>query len=60
MRVSLGPGYVLQYLVQGLYHPAKRVRYVYWRLYNMLYTGSQDAIVGYFPDLNDDENNKFS
>ena len=26
MRVSLGPGIVLLYLLQGLYHPARRVQ----------------------------------
>ena len=28
-------------LLQGLFHPARKVREVYWKIYNMLYIGSQ-------------------
>lgn len=27
--------------LQGLFHPARKVREVYWKIYNMLYIGSQ-------------------
>ncbi|KAM3127536.1 Splicing factor 3B subunit 1 [Paramecium bursaria] len=54
MRVSLGPGNVLLYTLQGLYHPARRVRLIYWRIYNMLYVGSQDALVAFYPKLLDE------
>ena len=30
MRVSLGPGTVLLYVLQGLSHPARRVNYYYF------------------------------
>ncbi|KAH8738793.1 splicing factor 3B subunit1-like HEAT repeat containing protein [Cryptosporidium ryanae] len=50
-RVSLGPGTILHYLLQGLFHPAKKVRSVYWRIYNNLYISSQDALVPFFPVL---------
>ncbi|KAH0484345.1 MAG: uncharacterized protein KVP18_001869 [Porospora cf. gigantea A] len=50
-RVALGPGVMLQYLLQGLFHPARRVREVYWRLYNNVYIGHQDSLVPYFPQL---------
>jgi len=53
-RVSLGPAVVLQYLMQGLFHPARKVREVYWRLYNNVYMGHQDALVPYYPELEDD------
>jgi|Transcript_93786 splicing factor 3B subunit 1 len=53
-RVSLGPTKVLQYLLQGLWHPARRVRNVYWRLYNNLYIGSQDGLIPSYPKLEDD------
>mmetsp|Transcript_20149 Transcript_20149/g.60219 ORF Transcript_20149/g.60219 Transcript_20149/m.60219 type:complete len:1222 (-) Transcript_20149:178-3843(-) len=53
-RVALGPTKVLQYLLQGLWHPARRVRGVYWRLYNNLYIGSQDALIPSYPKLEDD------
>lgn len=41
MRVSLGSHKVLQYTLQGLFHPARKVREVYWKIYNSLYIGSQ-------------------
>ncbi|KAJ7576999.1 armadillo-type protein [Mycena floridula] len=51
MRVALGPGILLSYLLQGLFHPARKVREVYWRLYNGLYLGNSDALVPFYPDL---------
>lgn len=71
MRVSLGPGILLSYVLQGLFHPARKVRevcvglsplrgdpltnvgfvQVYWRVYNSLYLGAEDALVPFYPDL---------
>eukprot|EP00451_Oxyrrhis_marina_P013514 CAMPEP_0204329830 /NCGR_PEP_ID=MMETSP0469-20131031/14452_1 /ASSEMBLY_ACC=CAM_ASM_000384 /TAXON_ID=2969 /ORGANISM="Oxyrrhis marina" /LENGTH=1189 /DNA_ID=CAMNT_0051312511 /DNA_START=29 /DNA_END=3598 /DNA_ORIENTATION=+ len=54
-RVSLGPTKVLQYVLQGLWHPARRVREVYWKVYNSLYIGAQDSLVPSYPKLEDDD-----
>lgn len=51
MRVTLGPGVLLSYILQGLFHPARKVREVYWRVYNSLYLGAADALVPFYPDL---------
>lgn len=51
MRVTLGPGILLSYTLQGLFHPARKVREVYWRVYNALYLGASDALVPFYPDL---------
>ncbi|KAJ7583237.1 armadillo-type protein [Mycena floridula] len=53
MRVTLGPGVLLSYVLQGLFHPARKVREVYWRIYNALYLGASDALVPFYPDLTD-------
>ncbi len=45
---------------QGLFHPARKVREVYWRLYNSLYIGSQDALVAAYPRLEDDGINTYA
>jgi splicing factor 3B subunit 1 len=37
--------------LQGLFHPARKVREQYWRLYDNLYLGAQDALVPFYPDL---------
>ena len=44
MRVSLGCPKVLQYTLQGLFHPARKVREVYWKIYNSLYIGCQVSV----------------
>lgn len=53
-RVALGPHVVLQYVLQGLFHPARRVREVYWKIYNSLYMYAQDALTPAYPMLDDD------
>ena len=53
MRVTLGPGVLLSYTLQGLFHPARKVREVYWRIYNSLYLGASDALVPFYPDLSE-------
>ena len=44
---------------QGLWHPARKVRQVYWKIYNNLYIGAQDALVSCYPRLEDDGHNTF-
>jgi len=58
-RLALGPGVIMAYTVQGLFHPARRVRDVYWRIYNSLYIGAQDALVAFYPDLYDEEDKTY-
>jgi len=53
MRVCLGPNVVLNYLLQGLFHPARKVREVYWKHYNNLYIGAQAALVSGYPRIED-------
>ena len=59
LRVALGPTTMLQYTLQGLFHPARKVRSVYWKVYNTLLLGSQDAMVASYPRVEDDATNTF-
>ena len=59
-RVALGPTIILQYTLQGLFHPSRRVREVYWKVYNSLYIGSQEGILPALPQLPDDGRNTFT
>jgi len=60
LRVSLGPMKILQYSLQGLFHPARKVRDVYWKIYNTLYIGGQDALVAGYPKVpNDPPKNQY-
>ncbi|PXF48997.1 Splicing factor 3B subunit 1 [Gracilariopsis chorda] len=49
--VALGPGPILMYLLQGLFHPARKVRDVYWRIYNGIYIYAQEGLVPSYPSL---------
>ena len=59
LRVALGPSLMLKFLLPGLYHPARKVRTAYWKVYNSVYMGAQDALVPAFPRIPDDERNKY-
>ena len=50
-RLSLGCNIVLQYTLQGLFHPSRRVRDVYWKIYNAMYISSASAMVAAYPEL---------
>lgn len=54
IRMAVGPGLVMNYVWAGLFHPARRVRTPYWRLYNDAYVQAADAMVPYYPNLTDD------
>eukprot|EP01061_Rhynchopus_euleeides_P022157 TRINITY_DN3607_c0_g3_i1.p1 TRINITY_DN3607_c0_g3~~TRINITY_DN3607_c0_g3_i1.p1 ORF type:complete len:1163 (+),score=427.92 TRINITY_DN3607_c0_g3_i1:505-3489(+) len=58
-RVCLGPVVIHQYLLSGLFHPARKVREMYWKLYNHNYIAAQDALVPAFPRIPDDASNKY-
>ncbi|KAJ9625813.1 U2 snRNP component prp10 [Taxawa tesnikishii (nom. ined.)] len=55
VRVAVGTGVVMNYVWAGLFHPARKVRTPYWRLYNDAYVQSADAMVPYYPNLEDDQ-----
>jgi splicing factor 3B subunit 1 len=57
--VALGPGKVLQYALQGLFHPARKVRDVHWKIYNSLYIYGQDALTACYPRIEDDGINTY-
>jgi splicing factor 3B subunit 1 len=59
LRVALGPNKILQYVLQGLFHPARKVRDVYWKIYNSLYIGGQDALVAGYPRILNDPKNQY-
>ena len=56
LRIGLGVNVIMKYLLQGLFHPARRVREPYWKVYNLLYVGAQDDMCMCFPTLPDDNN----
>jgi len=49
LRVGLGAHRVLQYTLQGLYHPSRQVREVFWQIYNNLYLCAADELTPYYP-----------
>ncbi|KAL2757436.1 hypothetical protein ACRALDRAFT_2025227 [Sodiomyces alcalophilus JCM 7366] len=55
IRVAVGPGIVMNYVWAGLFHPARKVRQPYWRLYNDAYVHCADAMVPYYPNLEEEK-----
>ena len=43
-----------------MFHPARKVRDVYWKIYNSLYIGSQDAMVAFYPRIPNDAKNTYA
>lgn len=58
-RVALGPAIILQYLLQGLFHPSRKVREIYWRIYNNVYIGHQDSLVPIYPPFDKMKDSNF-
>ena len=54
IRMAVGTGIVMNYVWAGLFHPARKVRQPYWRLYNDAYVQSADAMVPYYPNLDEE------
>lgn len=54
VRMAVGTGVVLNYVWAGLFHPARKVRTPYWRLYNDAYVQGADAMVPYYPKLEEE------
>lgn len=51
LRLAVGPAVLLQYLLQGMFHPASKVRQTYWKIYNNIYVSSVDALVPAYPRM---------
>ncbi|KAL7483984.1 hypothetical protein ACHAW6_009624 [Cyclotella cf. meneghiniana] len=60
LMVALGPNVILQYTIQGLYHPARKVREIYWKIYNLLYILAVDSMVLGFPMIEDEKENTYA
>lgn len=54
IRMAVGTGIVMNYVWAGLFHPARKVRTPYWRLYNDAYVQGADAMIPYYPDMEGD------
>jgi splicing factor 3B subunit 1 len=59
LMVGLGPNVLMSYLYQGLYHPARRVRESYWKVYNLCYVYASHSMVAGYPAVENDANNNY-
>lgn len=58
LRLAVGIGLFSNYLWSGLFHPARKVRSPYWKMFNQALIYSSDSLVPYYPrfeDLNSGE-----
>jgi splicing factor 3B subunit 1 len=60
LMVALGPNVIFQYTLQGLFHPARKVRDVFWRVFNTLYIYNADALVACYPVIEDEGENRYA
>lgn len=51
LRVVIGVGLFSTYIWAGLFHPAKKVRIPYWKMFNSLYVHCGDSIVPCYPRI---------
>ncbi len=54
IRMAVGTGLVMNYVWAGLFHPARKVRQPYWRLYNDAYVQGADGMVPYYPNMDEE------
>ncbi len=54
ISLAIGPARVLNFVLPGLFHPARKVRMVYWKIYNHLYFNFQDKMVACYPPIPDE------
>ncbi|CAI5759349.1 unnamed protein product [Candida verbasci] len=62
LRVVLGAGIFTNYVWAGLFHPARKVRTPYWKVFNSAYVQNCDALVPYYPrfeKLPDEKENEY-
>lgn len=55
IRKCVGWGVLGGYIWAGLWHPARKVRAPYWRVYSEGYVGGQGELVPYWPGLGEGE-----
>lgn len=55
VRNAVGTPLVMNYVWAGLFHPARKVRTPYWRIYNDAYVQSADAMVPAYPEFEDED-----
>ncbi|KAL1609161.1 U2 snRNP component prp10 [Nothophoma quercina] len=54
IRNAVGTPLVMNYVWAGLFHPARKVRQPYWRIYNDAYVQSADAMVPAYPTFEEE------
>ncbi|KAL8822675.1 MAG: hypothetical protein Q9191_006593 [Dirinaria sp. TL-2023a] len=58
VRMAVGTGMVMNYVWAGLFHPARKVRTPYFRLYNDAYVQGADAMIPYYPNMDEERLNR--
>ena len=53
IRTAIGPGIMMNYLGPGLFHPARKIREIYWIMYNETYVQQADSMVPYYANFSE-------
>lgn len=54
MIVALGAPRMVLFVLQGLFHPARKVRDIYWKIYNSIYIMNLEGLVAGLPAIPED------
>lgn len=55
IRNAIGTPLVMNYVWDGLFHPARKVRQPYWRIYNNAYVQWADAMTPAYPTFEEEK-----
>ncbi|KAF2682530.1 splicing factor 3B subunit 1 [Lentithecium fluviatile CBS 122367] len=59
IRNAIGTPLVMNYVWAGLFHPARKVRTPFWRIYNDAYVQSADAMVPAYPQPDEEDMKRY-
>lgn len=51
--IALGGSRVFYYTMQGLFHPARKVRDIFWKIFNSIHISAYEPLIAAYPSLND-------
>jgi len=59
-KLIVGPAIVYQYLIQGLFHSAAKVREIFRKTYNLIYHSNPEGLLPCHPKIDDDDEHRYT
>lgn len=58
-RLIVGSAAIMQYLYQGMFHPAKKVCDIFRKTYNLIYHANPEGMLNSYPMVEDDDTHRY-